>query len=155
MKNIFSCGIKSNKYINGVAALPTMLLIGGIIVEISIAGAFISYLFSQSIFGVKLSEEALSLAQSGIQDAIIKIIRNKDFSSTSGYDITIANKTAHIVVCKGSKSVNGNCNIQDNGKSEITSMGSILLKKRKLRATVNINSNTGEVKLESINEIAI
>ena len=65
---------KKNK---GIAALPTILLLGGIIVEISIVGAFISYLFSQSSFGIRSSEEALSLAQSGIQDAMIKIIRNK------------------------------------------------------------------------------
>lgn len=154
MKN-WNLALKSLKAINGVAALPAMLLIGGIIVEISIAGAFISYLFSQSSFGIKLSEEALSFAQSGIQDAIIKIIRNKDFFSASGYDITIANKTAHIVVCKDSKSISANCDTINTGKNEITSTGSILVKKRKIRAIVNINSNTGEVKIESIGEIQL
>lgn len=140
---------------NGVAALPTILLLGGIIVEIAIAGAFVSYLFSQGSFGIRASEEALSFAQSGIQDAIIRIIRNKDFSSTSGYDITIANKTAHIVVCKGSKSVGSDCNVLNDGKDEITSLGTVMIKKRKLRAIVNVNVNTGEVKVESINEIQL
>ena len=147
--------LKSLKLINGIAALPTMLLLGGIIVEISIVGAFISYLFSQSSFGIRLSEEALSFAQSGIQDAMIKIIRNKDFSSVSGYDIIIENKTARIVVCRESKSVGGDCNTSNPGKSEITSTGSVSTKKRKLRAIVNVNSNTGEIKVESIGEIQL
>lgn len=139
---------------NGVAALPTMLLIGGIIAEIGIAGAFISYLYSQSSFGIRLSEEALSAAQSGIQDAIIKIIRNKDFSS-AGYNLTINNKSANIIVCKDSRSASINCDTLNSGKSEITSTGAALTKRKKLRAIVNVNSSTGEVKVESVNEIQL
>lgn len=149
--------LKSLKTANGIAALPTMLLLGGIIVEIAIVGAFISYLYTQGSFGARASEEALSFAQSGIQDAIIRIIRDKGFFSLSpGYDIIIANKTANIIVCKESKSnISSDCSISNPGKSEITSLGSVLTKKRKLRAIVNVNSSTGEVKVESIGEIQL
>ncbi|PIY59498.1 hypothetical protein COY96_01505, partial [Candidatus Wolfebacteria bacterium CG_4_10_14_0_8_um_filter_37_11] len=78
------------------AALPAMLFIGGIIVEIGIAGAFISYYLSQSGFGIKMSAEALAAAEAGVQDALIKIIRNKDFTS-SGYDLTVGNRSANVV----------------------------------------------------------
>ncbi len=146
MKN-WNLALKSSKAVNGIAALPTMLLLGGIIVEISIVGAFISYLFSQSSFGIRLSEEALSLAQSGIQDALIKIIRNRSTITSGGtYTLIIENnKKVDIIICKDSKTASSNCDTSNNGKDEITSLGSVLTKKRKLRAIVNINSNTADL----------
>lgn len=128
------------------AALPAMLFIGGIIVEIGIAGAFISYYLSQSGFGVKMSAEALAAAEAGVQDAIIKIIRNKNFTS-SGYDLAVGNRSTNVVVCKDSCS--------GTGKHKITSIGSAAVKRRKIEAVVNVNSTTGEVKIESILEVAI
>jgi len=128
------------------AALPAMLFIGGIIVEIGIAGAFISYYLSQSGFGIKMSAEALAAAEAGVQDALIKIIRNKDFTS-SGYDLTVGNRSANVVVCKDT--------CAGTGKHKITSIGSALVKRRKIEAVVNVNNTTGEVKIESIQETAI
>ncbi|MEK7553456.1 MAG: hypothetical protein AAB504_02115 [Patescibacteria group bacterium] len=130
----------------GTAALPAMLFIGGIIVEIGIAGAFISYYLSQSGFGVKMSAEALAAAEAGVQDAIIKIIRNKNFTS-SGYDLAVGSRSTNVVVCKDS--------CAGTGKHKITSIGSALVKRRKIEAVVNVNSTTGEVKIESILEVVI
>ena len=123
-----------------------MLFIGGIIVEIALAGAFISYYLSQSGFGVKMSAEALAAADAGVQDALIKIIRDKNFSS-AGYNLTVGNRSANIVVCKDSCS--------GTGKHKITSTGTAMLKRRKIEAIVNVNSTTGEVKIESVQEMAI
>ena len=128
------------------AALPAMLFIGGIIVEIGIAGAFISYYLSQSGFGIKMSAEALAAAEAGVQDALIKIIRNKDFTS-SGYDLTVGNRSANVVVCKDT--------CAGTGKHKITSIGSALVKRREIEAVVNVNNTTGEVKIESILEAAL
>lgn len=131
---------------NATAALPAMLFIGGIIIEIALAGAFISYYLSQSGFGVKMSAEALAAAEAGIQDALIKIIRNKNFTS-SGYSLTVGNRSANIVVCKDTCS--------GTGKHKIISTGSALTKRRKIEAVVNVDSATGEVKIESIAEATI
>jgi len=139
----------------GLAALPTILLIGGIIVEIAIAGVFISYLLSQSGFGAKLSAEALAAAQAGVQDALMKIVRDKTFSSSSGYDITVGSRNARVVVCKDSKTVSSVCDTYNPGKDEITSIGAASLKKRQLQAIVNVNATSGAVEIESIREIAL
>ncbi|MBI4993724.1 hypothetical protein HZC33_02075 [Candidatus Wolfebacteria bacterium] len=139
----------------GVVALPMILLMGGIIVEIAIAGAFIAFYMSQSGFGVKLSDEALAAAKSGIQDAIIKIIRDKSFSVSSGYNLTIGSRSATIIVCRDSYTTSVACDTANVGKDEIISTGSATLKRRKLKAIVNVNSVTGEVKIESIEEAAI
>ncbi|MBI5306681.1 hypothetical protein HZB04_03820 [Candidatus Wolfebacteria bacterium] len=139
----------------GVAALPIVLLIGGIIVEIAVAGVFIAFFISQSGLGIKLSDEALTAAKSGVQDAIIKIIRNKDFSSSSGYTLAVGSRSATIIVCRDSYTVSMACDTNNVGKDEIISTGSAALKRRKLKAMVNVDSVTGEMKVISIEEAAL
>lgn len=132
---------------SGVAVLPTILLIGGLVVEIGIAGLFMSYFLNSSGFGVKISEEALSAAKSGVDDAMIKIIRNKgDAILPYPYTLNIGNNSAQVWVLKDSPLV---------GKYEISSLGSAGLKQRKLEVVVNIDNDDGEVKVEFIREIAI
>lgn len=132
---------------SGVAVLPTILLIGGLVVEIGIAGLFMSYFLNSSGFGVKISEEALSAAKSGVDDAMIKIIRNKgDAILPYPYTLNIGNNSAQVWVLKDSPLV---------GKYEISSLGSAGLKRRKLEVVVNIDNDDGEVKVEFIREIAI
>jgi len=49
----------------GVAALPVVLLIGGIIVEIGIAGAFVAYFLAQSGYGMRFSDYPATRANGG------------------------------------------------------------------------------------------
>ena len=128
--------------------LPVILLVGGLIAEISIAGAFIAYFLNQSGFGIKLSEEALAAARAGIQDATIRIVRDKNFNpSPNPYTLTIGNRSAQVTICKDT------CAGTD--KFQVDSLGIAFNKRRKIRAVIYVNSLTGEVKLESEREIAI
>ncbi len=149
--------LNSKSYIlnsrSGIVALPAMLLIGGIIVEIGIAGLLVSYFLTQSNFGVKLSAQALAAAQTGVKDATLKIIRDKDFSDS--YSINIGNQSSQITVCKDFKTVSTFCDTQNSGKHEIISLGIVQKKQRKIQAILNVNSITGEVKIESVKEIEI
>ncbi|MEK7635531.1 MAG: hypothetical protein AAB405_00360 [Patescibacteria group bacterium] len=136
-----------NKNISGIAVLPVILLIGGLIVEIGIAGLFISYFLNSSGFGVKISEEALSAAKSGVDDAIIKIIRNKgDTILPYPYVLNIGNNSTQVWILKDSPSI---------GKYEITSLGSAGPKRRKLTAVTGVDNNDEEVKVEFIREVEI
>lgn len=139
---------------SGIAVLPTILLIGGLVIEIGIAGLFISYFLNSSGFGVKISEEALSAAKSGIDDAIIKIIRNKG-TVISSYILPVGNNLVNITICTNSITITNPCDTFINGKYEITSLGSAGLKRRKLTAVVDINNSEGEVKIEFVKEAAI
>lgn len=131
-----------------VATLPVILLVGGLIVEIGIAGAFIAYFLNQSGFGVKLSEEALAAARAGVQDALIRIVRNKNFNpSPNPYTLTIGNRSAQITVCKDT------CAGTD--KFQVDSLGIAFTKRRQVRAILYVNNLTGEVKLESEKEMEI
>jgi hypothetical protein len=140
--------------IGAAATLPVILLIGGLVVEIGIAGAFIAYFLSQSGFGIKLSEEALAAARAGIQDATMRIIRSKS-SVPNSYTLTIGNRSAQITICKDKKTVSSACDTEMTGKYEITSLGAALTKRRQIRTILRVDSYTGEVKLESEREIAI
>lgn len=146
------------RFKSGVAVLISVILIGGIVVEIGIGGLFVIYFLTQSGFGIRLSSEALLAARSGIQDAMIKIVRNKDINyATSGspYTINIGNRSATIAICKDSKTVSTPCDTANIGKDEIISLGIALTKRRELRAILNITTATGEVWVESLEEIAL
>ena len=128
--------------------LSMTILVGGLIVELGIALAFISYYLVQGGFGLKLSEEALAAARSGVQDATMRIVRDSNFNpSPNPYSITIGSGSARITVCKDT--------CAGTGKFQVDSLGSILTKSRQIRAIISINSQTGEVKLESEKEVSL
>ena len=130
------------------ATLPVILLVGGLIVEIGITGAFIAYFLSQSGFGIKLSEEALAAARAGIEDAKIRIVRDKNFNpSPNPYTLIVGSRSSQVTICKDT------CAGTD--KFQVDSLGIAFNKRRKIRAVIYVNSLTGEVKLESEREIAI
>ncbi|NCO89682.1 hypothetical protein GW883_02155, partial [Candidatus Wolfebacteria bacterium] len=120
------------------ATLPVILLVGGLIVEIGITGAFIAYFLSQSGFGIKLSEEALAAARAGIEDAKIRIVRDKNFNpSPNPYTLIVGSRSSQVTICKDI------CVGAD--KFQVDSLGIAFNKRRKIRAVIYVNSLTGEV----------
>lgn len=147
---------KSKNKEKGMTALPTILLIGGVIIEIAIAGVFIIYFVGQSSLGVKLSAESLAASRTGVYDAILKIVREKNFSTgATPYTMAIGNNSVQVWVCRNSKTAVSYCDTAANGKYEITSLGKVRDKYRRLRAFLNVNDVNGEVRLELISEIAL
>ncbi|MBI5401466.1 hypothetical protein HZB05_01395 [Candidatus Wolfebacteria bacterium] len=144
---------------NGIVALPTIILISGIIMEIGVALALVVFLMSQSAAGAKYSAEALTMAQSGIADATIKVIRNNNLGSpsASSYTLTVDSlRKTDVVVCKGYLIVDNACGATANaGKTQIISTGKAVNKNRRVQAFLNVNSTTGEIKTESISEISL
>src|SRR3989344_3732313 len=59
--------------IKGISALPTVLLISGIIFEVVVAGLAVARLSSRGLLGEQLSVEALKAAESGAHDAISRV----------------------------------------------------------------------------------
>ncbi len=131
---------KTNKNKNGFSLLPTVLVAGLIITEVGIALTFIMYLSNSASYGVRLSQEAFFGARSGVNDAFLRIIRNKDFSS-SGYNLMVGRANVNIVVQKNSNS------------STIISTGTVLNRQKKMQAIVSVDSETGEAALFSLQEI--
>lgn len=128
-----------------IAALPSIIIMGGIVLEIAIVGAFLAYLFSQSGYGIRLSAEALNAARAGAQDGILRVVRNKDFSS-SGYALTTNGRTATVIVLASTPS---------SGFTTITSDASALSRRKKVKVVLAIDSLTSKVEVVSYEEITI
>lgn len=143
----------------GIAALSTVLLVGGVIVEIGVVIGLIAYLVIQLTSGEKYSTQALMAAKSGISDGILKVVRNKNIdytSSGSPYSITVSsNSTVTVSICKNSKTVTTACDTATSGKDEITSLGASFNRQHKLVAILNVDSTTGYVRVESIQEVPL
>lgn len=141
MKNL---KLKSN--VTGVASLPAILLFGGIIIELGLASALLVYYMNNTLYGTRLSSEALVAAQAGIDDAMLRVITNKncpDASCPASYTITSGSRTADVTICR-------DCIVA--GKTQITSTGQALTKKHQLTATLTVSTSTGQVTLDSLVE---
>lgn len=137
----------ANKKHEGQAALPAVLLIGGIIIEIGIAGAFIAFILSSSGWGERLSAQALSAAKAGVEDAFIKITISKNFvPSPNPYSFAISGSTVEVSVAKDPAGY-------PTGRHKVTSTGKALSRQRKLEAIIVVDKDTGKVDLELIKEI--
>jgi hypothetical protein len=128
----------------GVAALPTLLLIGGIITIISISLTTSVYLYINSAQGSNLSLRALSTAKSGAYDGIMKVTRDKNFNDS--YVLSVGIYSATVDVFKDDPVA---------GKSRIDSVGGALTRRKKMQAIVTVDPITGLVKLESMLETAL
>lgn len=138
----------------GQITLPFVLLIGGIIVEIAIAGSFVTYFLSSSGYGERLSSRANAAAQSGVWDAMVKISQNKEFSSAScgspySYSVTVGNDSAVVSVCR---TTNSSLNAY---VYTLTGVGTAVSRQKKLVATLIVDMTTGQARLESTIEQAV
>jgi hypothetical protein len=133
----------------GFSSLPTILFLGGLIVEVTLAVTFVLSLFSATSAVSGRSAEAFYVAYAGVNDGIIRVLRNKDCptgSCPSSYDLGIGGRTAHVTICKDT--------CAGSGKTQVDAVGSVLLEKRKIRAVLTVNATTGLASVDSISEVA-
>ena len=131
----------------GQIALPLILLISGVIIEITIAGSFITYFLGTAGLGERLSLRASVAAQSGIRDAMIKITRDKEFGSTpQSYTLTVGDDETLISV---TRTVDNTLNIYIYTINSTATAGS---RQKKLTATLVVNQTTGYIQFQSLSE---
>ncbi len=128
----------------GISTLPTMLLLGGIIIEIAIASAFLTYYFNVTNYAARLSAEALAAARAGVDDALIQLVRNKNFTAyPDPYTVEVTGgRVASVTVCK---------DVCLLGKTDVVSVASAANKKSKIEAIVTIDAD-GKVSVDSLRE---
>lgn len=134
--------------------LPFILLVSGIIVEIAIAGSFVAYFLSTSGYGERLSVRANAAAHSGARDAIMRISQNKEFVSNTcdspyTYSLTVGSDSAEVMICRTTDAENGRY------AYVIESVGYAGSRQKKLGTQLLVDTVTGRVQLESIQEQAI
>ncbi len=110
----------------GQAALITVLSLGSLILIISISSSLLAYWLNQNIDSNFKALKAYYAAYSGLQDALIKLERNKDYNTPFPLSINGTNDV--------SVSISGNT---------ITSTATFSQINKKLQTTVVINAATG------------
>ena len=86
---------------DGQIALPFILLVSGIIIEITVAGSFIAYFLNSSGLGERLALRASAAAHSGVRDAMVRIARDKEFGASSQmYVLEVGEDTVDISVSR-------------------------------------------------------
>jgi uncharacterized protein (UPF0333 family) len=133
----------------GQVALPFMLLIGSILIEIAIAGALMMYFFGSSRLAERLYARAGAVANTGIKTAIMNISRDKEYVSGSCLPtstITTNSDTASVLVCKTNPANS------DSYIYTISSTGIAGGRQKKIEAMVDVNKITGKIEVTSILE---
>lgn len=124
-----------------------MLLIGSIVIEIAVAIAFLTYYFNTINLASRLAAEALETARAGIDDAIIKVVRDKDCPNVacpSPYQLlTATGRTANVTICKDT------C---VSGRTQILSAATVLNRRRTVEALLIVDALTGQVTVDAIRE---
>ena len=149
MFKYLNVSISKDRRQRGVSTLPTMLLLGGIIIEIAIASAFLTYYFNMTNFAARLSAEALAAARAGADDALIQLVRNRNFTpDPNPYEVTVAGgRTALVTIC--SEACYGVA-----GKTRVVSVATALNKKSKVEVIVTITLE-GKVTVDSLKEVPL
>ena len=133
----------------GIASLPAILLLGAIIVEIAVASVFLLSYLNNSVYGTRLSNQAHSAAASGINDAVLRVILNKDVNEES-YTLAVGSAAVDVEICKdiffpcdGSTTIAA-------GKHQVVAIGRALTRRHRLIATLSVDASTGLVSIDSI-----
>lgn len=137
---------KDLRGLRGQATLSFVLLVGGIIVEIAIAGSLVAFFSSGSGLGERLSARAFNAAQAGIRDVQLKIARDKDFCNSCSYSFPVGGDTVSMTVVRADDLPN-NLYIYT-----VTAVGTAANRQKKFVAVINVDRTSGLSQLRSYQE---
>jgi len=115
-------------------------LVGGIIVVAGTVFVVLTLSLSASTYQFRASQSASAVANAGIEDAMVQLIRNSTFSST-GYSLPVGSWATTVVVTQASPSA---------GYVTATSASTVSGNTRKLTAVFSLNATTTQVNLISL-----
>jgi len=129
----------------GQSALAVTLVIGGIAILIGVTLAILAISFLNSAFGFQNANRAQAIAMSGISDAMVQFVRNKDFPSSS-YCVPLGCgvNSATVTITQHSPTVS---------QATVSSTAAILNYTKRLQAIISIDQTTGLVTLFSLTSL--
>ncbi len=105
---------------------------------------FLASSFVNSTFGFTAAQRALAIADAGARDAYLRLLRNKDLSSPSGYTMPLGTDSALVTVTQGSPAT---------GLVTVVTTATISFHTRKVQFVASVTSSTGQISLVSWKEI--
>jgi len=135
---------------NGIAVLPVMLVVGAIVVEIAIVGGILAFFSSTSNLAIRSSQEALFTARAGAEDALIKILRDKDYTC----DPSSPSEDCLLTMVSGGSQTTAVTSVVTSGLQRIITASSTVKNRTKtVQVKVNVNDITGKIDVVSFEEI--
>lgn len=144
-----------NRQNNGVIALPAILLISAIILQIVAAGALIAFSFSRGSASVLASTTALLGATVGIDDAMQRIIRNSYNNSYSIITNISGREVVVNIVIERDPPDLPFCNIPWGCRYRVRSTGQIFFRMKRVEAIFTVDQNNRDIRRLSFREIEI
>lgn len=119
----------------GIAALPVLILLTLIILLVGIAVSGVGFIESALALDQTQSREAYYIAEMGVNDALVKLTRNKDFISI-GYCLNNACNTDRYA----------SITVAGTNVKTITSDGFVKNKQRRIQVTTqDVQINNGKI----------
>lgn len=129
----------------GQATLSLAILVGGTAVLIGLTLAFLTISFTNSSSGFQSAERALVAASAGADDALLRLVRDKDFKNSYKLDVGSVRDV--------------NINIQNSSlvtnRAIITSQATVGVAQRKIEVIAEVDRNTGKVSVVSWKQVVI
>ena len=126
----------------GVVALITILSLGTLVFIISLATSILAFWAIKNIDATQKSLKTYYAAYSGVQDALIKLERNKDFNSSFNLSINADNDVCVSV-------------INTTSSATITATSTLSQVNKKIQTITDINSTTGLITPSSTIELTL
>jgi hypothetical protein len=134
----------------GQATLSFIILIGGVILQVAIAGSVVGYFSTSSRFSERLSTRAMAAATAGLRDGQIRISRDRNYAaSPTSYSFDVGTDTVEVSISRVADDANGVYIYT------VSSVGTALARKKRLVGTIFANQNNGLLELKSVEEETI
>ena len=136
-------------YRKGQATLSLAILVGGTAVLIGLTLAFLTISFTNSSSGFQSAERALAVASAGADDALLGLVRDKNFAYASpGYPLVVGTggHKAMVIVQNSSPAFN---------RVTITSQATVGVAQRKIEVIAEVDGDTGKMSVISWRQVVI
>lgn len=144
---------------NGGTALFVILILGLVVVEIASASLLASYLVGQQGIATKRTQEIEAASWSGIDDALLSIIRDKNFTPSSNpYTLTIGQISVSVLVCRELTAATSTTSCQTPALSnvyQVLSTATLIGQKSSFLGTVSFDDTTGRASLQALRRVSV
>lgn len=133
--------------LRGQATLSFIILVGGVLIEIAIAGSLVAYFLNNAGLSERLAARAYTAALSGVRDAQIKITRNKELVTITpmNYTFVVGSDSALVIIGRTT-------GFDETYQYTVTAQGMAATRVRTLVATIVVHQDTGLLALQSVRE---
>lgn len=146
--------MNSKRYTRGISALPIVLLLSGIILEVAVAGLAVSHFFNKSLSSEQLSIEASKAAESGAHDAISRVNDYINCPDSVTYnDANAKCPSLYKFTVNGDRTACVSIGAISGGQMTVLSRGSAFTRHKTAEVVLGVGTTTATVEVRSFKEV--